>query len=322
MTRTPTLSIVVTVYNMRREAPRTLRSLTPEYQGVDADTYEVIVVDNGSSEPLDEREVRSIGPNFRCLSMDRPAPSPVPAMNFGAAAARGRWLGLMIDGARILTPGVISLALRAVAAYDEPVVATLGFHLGPDVQYRSVARGYCQREEDRLLAQIGWPADGYRLFEISSLGGSSRFGWFLPIAESNCVFLSRGLWARLGGYDERFAAPGGGLANLDFYKRACESAGVQPVVLLGEGTFHQLHGGASTGLAAGENERRWDADNAFYASLRGEGYRCPTRKPVFLGSVPPPAEALLRLSLEIAERARREGSPAPYETVERSVRPT
>ncbi|HAU37823.1 MAG TPA: hypothetical protein DCX07_08915 [Phycisphaerales bacterium] len=56
MTRTPTLSIVVTVYNMRREAPRTLRSLTPEYQGVDAETYEVIVVENGSSEPYETVE--------------------------------------------------------------------------------------------------------------------------------------------------------------------------------------------------------------------------------------------------------------------------
>ena len=38
---------------MTREAPRTLRSLSPGYQqGIHPDDYEVIVVENGSSAPL------------------------------------------------------------------------------------------------------------------------------------------------------------------------------------------------------------------------------------------------------------------------------
>ena len=35
------------------------------------------------------------------------------------------------------------------------------------------------------------------------------------MAESNALFMDRDLWLELGGYDERFTTPGGGLANLD-----------------------------------------------------------------------------------------------------------
>ena len=45
----PELSVVVVVYNMRREAMRTLQSLSRQYQrDIDDVRYEVIVVENGS----------------------------------------------------------------------------------------------------------------------------------------------------------------------------------------------------------------------------------------------------------------------------------
>jgi glycosyltransferase involved in cell wall biosynthesis len=48
------LSIIICVYNMAREAPRTILSALPPYQKhVDGSEYEVIVVDNGSSQPID-----------------------------------------------------------------------------------------------------------------------------------------------------------------------------------------------------------------------------------------------------------------------------
>lgn len=43
----PLLSVVVITHNMRREAERTLLSLSTAYQkGVEASEYEVIVIDN------------------------------------------------------------------------------------------------------------------------------------------------------------------------------------------------------------------------------------------------------------------------------------
>ena len=89
-------------------------------------------------------------------------------------------------------------------------------------------------------------ATGYRLFELSTLAGSSGRGWFGPLGESNALFMQAALWAELGGLDEEFALPGGGLVNHDLLRRACELPGAELIVLLGEGTFHQIHGGAAT----------------------------------------------------------------------------
>ena len=51
----PTVSVVVVTYDMARELPRTLQSLAVPYQrDIGADDYEVIVVDNGSPEPVDQ----------------------------------------------------------------------------------------------------------------------------------------------------------------------------------------------------------------------------------------------------------------------------
>ena len=65
---TKDLSVVVVFYNMRREAARTLHSLSRAYQrDIDGLDYEVIVVENGSApdQKLGEEFVRSFGPEFR-----------------------------------------------------------------------------------------------------------------------------------------------------------------------------------------------------------------------------------------------------------------
>ena len=55
------LSIVVITYKMQREAPRTVLSLLPPLQRyVDGLDYEIIVVDNGSPEPLDLDNVLAV----------------------------------------------------------------------------------------------------------------------------------------------------------------------------------------------------------------------------------------------------------------------
>src|SRR5215831_3404124 len=96
---------------MPREAPRTLLSLSASYQRhIDADEYEVIVVDNGSKPPLDRKEIDKLSGNFRLIRLDSPPPSPAHAVNCGLAEARGEIVGVMIDGARIVTPGLLHFA--------------------------------------------------------------------------------------------------------------------------------------------------------------------------------------------------------------------
>ncbi|MDB4261715.1 glycosyltransferase, partial [bacterium] len=244
----PIISCVLILHDMAAQAENTIRSLMSDYQqGVQQCEYEVIVVENESASNLSQQFIASLPENFHYHLLSNPERSPGPAINFGASKARGDNICVLIDGARILTPGVIKNMILAHRLGDKTVVSMPGYHLGEELQQEAVKSGYSTTTEKQLLSSINWPQNGYRLFEISCLNGSSGLGFFLPNSESNCISIPRYLWDALGGYDVRFDLGGGGLINLDFYKRACESSSAQHIILVGEGTFHQLHGGVTTG---------------------------------------------------------------------------
>lgn len=290
--RRPDISLVVVAYDMARELPRTLQSLSRGYQRrVEDLNYEVIVVDNGSPEPVTEEQVQRWGEEFRLLRIDPAPPSPALAVNRGVALARAPVLGVLIDGARLLTPGVLYWARQAFLLRARAVVSSIGFHLGPEHQRRACQRGYSRQREDQLLSRIDWPRDGYRLFEIASFAGSSPAGWSSAIAESNCVFLPRALFDEVGGYEVRFASPGGGMVNLDFYQRICAAAGVELFYLVGEGSFHQIHGGVTTG--GGTAQPRMKAQREEYSGIRGGAWRPPSIPPILLGNASTAANWLL-----------------------------
>ena len=193
------LSIIVVFHAMAREAPRTLFTLSAAYQrGVTPADYEVIVVDAGSPSPLPADLVSQHGPNFRLLRTP-PAPSPAAAVNLAARAATGQAIALCIDGARMLSPGIVAGMLGGLRMFDDPVVATLAWHLGPKGQNESILEGYDQAVEDRLLATVDWRTDGYDLFRVAALSASSARGWFAPLNESNCLAVTRSAWEELGG---------------------------------------------------------------------------------------------------------------------------
>lgn len=278
----PSLSVVVVAHDMAREIPRTIRSLSPLMQrDIAADAYEIIIVDNGSPVPLNEETLPSYGATLR-LYHQQPAPvSPVPAINAGLAMARGDLIGVMIDGARLASPGLLAKARQASRLHHRPVVGTLGFHLGPKVQMESVREGYDQRAEDDLLKGIDWESDGYRLFDISVFAASAARGWFAMPSECNALFMPRALWDELGGFDPAFDSPGGGYVNHDTWTRACALPETETILLLGEGTFHQVHGGIAT--------NRHDAPRALwnkeYRRLRGGKYEPPKREVSLFGTV-------------------------------------
>ena len=303
--RTPHLSIIVVVYNMRREAPRTLYSLSPAYQlGVSGDDYEVIVVENGSTEPLSPEEVAAFGTHFRYVRIEQASPSPAGAINRGAVLSQAPFIGIMIDGARMVTPGMIALTMLCLGRFERAVVGTVGFHLGPEVQMQSIERGYNATVEDGLLAGIDWRNHGYRLFEISALAGSSPQGWLGALNESNLIFLSRALFDELEGYDERFNLPGGGLVNLDFYRRACEWPNSLLITLLGEATFHQVHGGAITNQPAAEFSQRLQTYGEDYQRIRGFYHETPTRPPLLFGHARPEILPWLHKGCDFAIRSQ------------------
>ncbi len=290
----PAVSIVVVAFEMERELPRTVLSLAPPYQrGVAPGAVEIVVVDNGSRRPVPEETLRAAAGEARLVSLacSAPTPSPARALNEGIAAARAPFVGLWIDGARLASPGLLAAALDVHALDPTAVVATLGFHLGPKPQALSVKEGYDAAAEDALLDGIGWPAGGDRLFEIASLALSARHGWFAPLPESNGLFLPPATLAAVGGADEAFRSPGGGLVNHDLMIRAAAAAGGNVVTLLGEGTFHQVHGGVSTNAPTSP----FPAFAAEYEALRGHPYRRAAYEPRLYGRMPAAALRFCRV---------------------------
>ncbi|MGE8499340.1 MAG: glycosyltransferase family A protein [Pseudomonas sp.] len=290
------LSVIVIAYNMARELPRTIQSLSPALQrGLSADDYEIIVVDNGSAQPVPVEALQGWGADIRCISVPNPNKSPVGAVNLGLEAARGELCGVFIDGARMASPGLLAHALQARRLHDQPVISTVGFHLGPEHQSVSAGKGYDQVFEDFLLASIDWAKDPYRLFKVCCYAGSSPRGWFGPTTESNALFLLKSTWAQLGGYDPRFELPGGGLSNLDIFRRALELIPDGLVVLMGEGTFHQYHGGESSNSEVS----KWQQFEQEYQRIRGKNWEIPNAPAKYFGAVHPYSMGLVELSANV-----------------------
>jgi cephalosporin hydroxylase len=304
--KTKDLSMVVVFHNMRREAARTLYSLSHRYQlGVEDLDYEVIVLENGSDpdQRLGEEFVRSFGPEFRYVDLgDEAQPSPAPALNRGIELAEGDAVALMIDGAHVLTPGVLRFAMLGLSTYSPAVVTTQQWYVGPGQQNEAVAQGYDRDFEDRLFDQIAWPTDGYRLFDIGHFIGDRD--WFDNQWESNCIFVPRSQLEQAGGMDESFSTPGGGFVNLDFFERVANSPGVNLVTILGEGSFHQVHGGTTTNVAAlAERSGLIDSYHDAYAELRGRRFVTPTKEMHYVGTLPDGARRT---------KARRMGAPVYF----------
>ncbi|MBN2578642.1 MAG: glycosyltransferase [Pirellulales bacterium] len=283
----PTLSVIVVCYRMTEQIGNTLRSLTPPYQRhLHVEDYEILLIDNGSPEPLPpEIWAASSNVRYEYIPPDRANPSPAAALNWGVLQSRAPVVCLMIDGARLVTPGVLHAGLRAARLCPRGIVEVRGWHLGPKVQMESAKEGYNHEVERRLLEEIQWYENGYRLFEISSLAGSTPFGFLGKTVESNCLFMDRAFFQAMGGLDERYRAPGGGLVNLDFFWRAVTRAEMV-FTLLGEGHFHQVHGGAATGLPTEENQLAFAHWRVEYERLSRPFSGPPPYEPLLVGHLP------------------------------------
>lgn len=288
------LSVIVVVYNMLRAAPRSLHALSSAYQqGISAEDYEIIVVENGSPQPLEAAQIEALASNIHYHYLVAPPPSPAHAINYGVSHARGEVLAIMVDGAHILTPGTLRYALDMFAAHRNPLVLTAPFFLGHGPQTETIATGYDEAEEDRLLASIDWPQAGYRLFEIGvpyriveDPQTRPKLFWFVRQFESNCLFMRKTSFDTVGGCDERFDLPGGGILLPDLYRKLCDMEDSEIFQLLGEASFHQIHGGVSTNTTSERQREKWNSYLEQYLLIRGEPFEVSQKPLRFYGHMP------------------------------------
>ena len=285
MRKRPSLSIIVNFHNMQREGERTLYTLSTEYQNeVTEDSYEVIAIDNGSDYPLSEKFVKSFGKQFRYYYFNTNSLSPSKALNYGVKKARSKNLMFCIDGARMLSPRIIKYTLDCFKACKNPFVYTIGFHIGNNIQNILVQDNYSSDEEDELLESINWKSNGYKLFNISCLAASAKEGFFSHINESNCFSINKRTFKKIGMYDERFSSPGGGIVNLHIFNQILKCNHVKPILLLGEGTFHQFHGGVATNVKS--KDHPWREMVKEYKSITNkEEFKSIQRQPFYYGKL-------------------------------------
>lgn len=279
----PRLSIIVMVYRMPRQAMNTLHSLTPAYQqGVHGDEYEVIVMENSSDQNLSAKAVTALGPNFHYHLRDEHRPTPVYTVNEGLEKASGDHVCLMVDGARLLSPRVLTLTLSAMATCPAAIVAVPGYHIGETDQKFNRSTQYDEAVETKLLATIDWQHHGYRLFDISIFSGANPHGLLHPLLESNCLTVPRSRLLAFGGANEGFQSAGGGAFNLDIYRGIARQQDLPLFVLHGEGSFHQYHGGVTT-MEREDLDTLLDSFQQEYRTIRNEQYQAVRRQPILFG---------------------------------------
>jgi hypothetical protein len=167
--------------------------------------------------------------------------------------------------------------------------------MGPGQQNETILQGYDKTREDALLKKIDWPNSGYRLFEVGSPLIYKHFpniSWFYKPLESNCLFMSAQHFQDIGGADERFDIPGGGFMNLDLFKRACDSGDATPVMLIGEGSFHQLHGGTTTNIPVEKQQPLMERYKQQYREIRGKDLTGVSKELFYFGHMPTRASTL------------------------------
>lgn len=294
----PLISIIVIVYDMPVQALNTLYSLSHFHQcEADQATYEVIVVENRSDNLIPSSELSKLPGNFRYFLRDETGVSPAPAINFALSVSRGSYIGLMIDGARMVTPGVLHNVLLAIRLAEEPLVLVPGYHLGDSEHQLQDPALYNVSVEQEMLSNLNWKHDGYELFRRCCLSGANRHGFFHPFMECNCIFASKNLFMEMGGADEKFDLGGGGSLNLYIYFRLAMHPRTTLFILPGEGSFHQIHGGITTTKIEDREEILRTHRNQLNAIL-GHSFYSPKIEPTFLGKIPPQALPWLEFSVQ------------------------
>lgn len=288
METTPKLSVLVVFHRMSRQAENTLHSISVAFQnGMRAEDYEVVAVENVSNDVLGRERATAACPNVRYFLREEMGRSPMPAAAFALAESRAPYVGLLLDGANLLTPRTLETALLARKLFSNPVVAVPGYHLGDRPQHLHASARAAEESEQRQLVHVDWKRNGYALFDVASASPAFEKGFFNPFLEASCLFATRESLERMGGADLRFGLEGGGQVCAFLYGELMNLPEARLVVLAGEGTFHQFHGGVTTSASPDREDRVRIAGEHLEQISGRHPYARPPREPFVLGVFPP-----------------------------------
>jgi glycosyltransferase involved in cell wall biosynthesis len=177
----PMFSVIVPTHNRAAIVGRALRSVAAQTFG----DYEVIVVDDGSTDSTPQFLESFSGPRFRFIRNERSL-GVSGARNRGIAAATGQWIAFLDDDDE--------LRPQALAALYERLTS------GPKVDFLWGAR--LVHEMDAAGRCIELRADDWNGVP-STVSGNSFLSLVLRIATNSTFTVRRSVLQELGGFDER-----------------------------------------------------------------------------------------------------------------------
>lgn len=290
------ITFVIAYYNIPKQIIRTLISCSPKYQRAAKDKIEVIIADNGSTEPLPEG-LQERFPFISKIIRTEGKPSPVFALNDAIKHAKFPTIAVVIDGAHILSPGIFNNTKDICQMHPRPVINVPQYYLGFVSQNLNLSPNPWIREK-RQLERINWPEEGYNLLNYAVFPGESFHRSLVGSIETNCLITTREVFEDCGGFDERFEEPGAGFANLEIFSRLIHHPKNTYVIFPGEGSFHQDHGGTTTKKSPEERNELVAKFRKNHARITGSEILMNVKSPMMYGILRRSGENIPTISKE------------------------
>ncbi len=197
----PRLSIVIPAYNESRRLPRSLRSIVQHFEQT-SERFEVIVVDDGSLEPITQTSIPGFAPGRLRVLRNRRNRGKGASIRRGVAAAKGEWI--LFTDADLSTPIWELNTLERAAADGADVAIASRAAAGARVQkHQPLYREFMGKVFGVLVRLLVLPdiwdtQCGFKLFrremarKIFNRMTITRFGFDVEV-----LFLARKLGAKI-----------------------------------------------------------------------------------------------------------------------------